>query len=116
MSFLTLHDLESYRIIYNVLKLIKNILNVRCLYPLQQENLLVYVVEIVVGFAESSYVVREYEGEQQVCAELISGILRLNLAIQFSTNDGDASGKFMLDEFAVLLIGSHIQHRKTMFL
>ena len=50
-----------------------------------------------------------------MCAELISGILRLNLAVQFSTNDGDASGKFMLDEFAVLLIGSHIQHRKTMF-
>ena len=49
---------------------------------------------IVIGFVEPSYAIAETGGQQQVCAELVSGNLRTNVVVQFSTSNGDATGKF----------------------
>ena len=51
---------------------------------------------IVIGFVETSYVILETDGQQEVCAEVKSGILRTNVAVQFSTANGDAIGNIIL--------------------
>ena len=51
---------------------------------------------IVIGFVEPSYTSNETEGQQQVCAELKSGNLRVNVAVQFNTSDGNAIGRLVL--------------------
>ncbi len=53
-----------------------------------------FLLEITIGFEEISYIIFESEGPQPVCAEIISGNLRTTVAVQFSTADGSASGKF----------------------
>ena len=47
---------------------------------------------IIIGFVQPSYFILETEGPQRVCAEVKSGNLRTNVAVQFSTADGDAIG------------------------
>ena len=47
---------------------------------------------VEIGFVEPSYTVSEDGGQQEVCAELKSGILRTNVPVEFSTSDGDATG------------------------
>ena len=49
---------------------------------------------IVIGFVEPSYSIVETGGQQQVCAELVSVNLSTNVVVQFSTSNGDATGKF----------------------
>ena len=60
------------------------------------------LVEIVVGFIELSYVISESGGRQEVCAEIKSGNLSTPVAVQFSTADGDAIGKFFFYSFLIL--------------
>ena len=51
---------------------------------------------VVIGFVEPRYNVSEDEGQQKVCAELMSGTLRTNVIVEFSTSDGDATGTCLL--------------------
>ena len=53
------------------------------------------LVEIAIGFVESSYTIIESGGQQQVCAEIKSGNLQITVEVEFSTADGDATGKFL---------------------
>ena len=54
------------------------------------------LVEFVIGFVEPSYTISESGGQQEVCAEIKSGNLqtRVTIAVQFSTANGVAIGKF----------------------
>ena len=54
------------------------------------------LIEISIGFVESSYTIIESGGQQQVCPEIKSGNLQTTIEVQFSTADGDATGKFLL--------------------
>ena len=56
---------------------------------------LFFLVEIVIGFVQPSYVILESGGQQEVCAELKSGVLRTTVAVEFSTANGDATGEFV---------------------
>ena len=51
------------------------------------------LTEIAIGFVESSYTIIESGGQQQVCAEIKSGNLQITVEVEFSTADGDATGK-----------------------
>ena len=51
---------------------------------------------VIIGFVEPHYTVSEDGGQQEVCAQLMSGTLRTNVAVKFSTSDGDATGTFLL--------------------
>ena len=51
---------------------------------------------VEIGFVEPSYTVSEDGGQQEVCAELKSGMLRTNVPVEFSTSDGDATGTCLL--------------------
>ena len=47
---------------------------------------------VVIGFVEPSYTVSEDGGQQEVCAQLMSGTLRTNVAVESSTFDDSATG------------------------
>ena len=53
-----------------------------------------FFLEIVIGFERPSYVISERGGQQEVCAVIVSGNLRTTVAVEFSTADGEATGKF----------------------
>ena len=57
-------------------------------------SLFVFFLEIIIGFEEPTYTVSESAGQRQVCAVIMSGNLRTTVAVEFSTADGDATGKF----------------------
>ena len=48
---------------------------------------------VVIGFVQSTYTTLENRS-QTVCARLMSGTLRTDVTVQFSTSDGDAAGRF----------------------
>ena len=60
------------------------------------------LVEITIGFVEPSYIVTESGGQQEVCAEIKSGILRTTVAVQFSTANGDAVGMSALISYDIV--------------
>ena len=55
-----------------------------------------FLVEIVIGFVQPSYAIVESGGQQQICAEIKSGVLRTTVTVQFSTLNGDAIGNILL--------------------
>jgi hypothetical protein len=74
------------------------------------------LVEIVIGFVESSYTISESGGQQEVCAEVKSGNLQTTIEVEFSTADGDATGKFILSssvDLSLLTLFSDVQRQMT---
>ena len=48
----------------------------------------------MIGFLQTIYSIHESGGQQTVCAALLSGMLRADVEVQFTTSDGDAMRKF----------------------
>ena len=76
--------------------------------------------EIVIGFVEPSYIVAESAGQVEVCAEIKEGNLRTTVAVEFSTADGDATGKYTIQlplssvsRLTCCFINFIVQHRET---
>ena len=74
---------------------------------LNQVQVIIYshlsLTEVVIGFVGTPYAVLETDGVQRVCAQLLSGTLRTDVDVQFSTLDGDATGMSSISMHIYLL-------------
>ena len=58
---------------------------------------------VEIGFLQTTYSILETGGQQTVCAALLSGMLRADVEVQFTTSDDDAMRKFYCTEHWVYI-------------